>query len=91
MPIAMQKVDSSNIDAVGFDKGPPAILQIQFKGGGVYQYTSDDDAVVLEHYTELLKAESKGRHFTAHARHDKRLKAQRMDRVDPNAPQPQNA
>ena len=85
------KVDSSNIDSIGFQAGPPAILEIAFKGGGVYQYTSDDDAVVREHHAEIMKAESKGRHFTAHVRHDKRLKTQRVDRIDPNAPQPANA
>lgn len=84
-----QKVDSSNIDSIGFDAGPPAILEIAFVGGGVYQYTSDDDAVVREHHTELLKAESKGRHFTAHIRRDKRLNTKRVDRVDTQAPMPQ--
>lgn len=89
--IPMQSVESSNIAAVGFEGGPPAILQISFKGGGVYQYTSDDDTVVQEHFTEIMKAESKGRHFTAHVRHDKRLNTKRVDRIDPNAPQPKNA
>lgn len=85
-----QKVDSSNIDSIGFDKGPPAVMEIAFKGGGVYRYTSDDDTVVQEHFTDIMKAESKGRHFTAHVRHDKRLKTQRVDRVDTQSPLPQN-
>lgn len=85
------KVDSSNIDSIGFQAGPPAIMEIAFKGGGVYQYTSDNDTVVQEHFTEIMKAESKGRHFTAHVRHDKRLKTQRVDHIDPQAPQPVNA
>lgn len=83
-----QKVDSSNIESIGFQPGPPAIMEIQFKGGGVYQYTGPDD-VVTQHYAEMLKAESKGRHFTAHVRHDKRLQTKRVDRTDPNTPSPQ--
>lgn len=82
------KVDSSNIDSVGFDAGPPAVMEIAFKGGGVYQYTSDDDAVVRAHHEDLMKAESKGRHFTAHVRRDKRLNTKRVDHVDPNSPTP---
>jgi hypothetical protein len=78
-----QKVDSSNIDSIGFEPGPPAVLEVQFKGGGVYQYRSAEANVVQEHYTELMKAESKGRHFTAHVRHDKRLQVTRVDHAAP--------
>lgn len=81
-----QKVDSSNIDSIGFDKGPPAVMEIAFKGGGVYQYTADDDTVVQKHFTEIMAAESKGRHFTAHVRRDEKLKTNRVDRVDTKGP-----
>lgn len=71
-------VDSSNITSVGFTEGPPAVMEIEFKGGGVYQYTSDNDGVVKKHYDDLMAAESKGRHFTQHVRHDKQLKVQKV-------------
>jgi hypothetical protein len=66
-------VDSSNIASIGFEKGPPAVLEIEFKGGGVYQYTSQNDAIVEKHYNDLMLAESKGKHFTAHIRRDPAL------------------
>lgn len=78
-PISMDSVVSSNIDAVGFDQGPPAILQIRFRGGGVYQYRGEDQ-VVEDHYKALMAAESKGKHFTAHIRRDKRLTVTRVDK-----------
>lgn len=66
-------VESSNIASVGFEAGPPAVMEIEFKGGGVYQYTSDDDKVVKQQHDNLMLAESKGKHFTQHIRRDKRL------------------
>lgn len=78
-PIAMQPVQSSNIDAVGFQVGPPAVLQIKFKGGGVYQYRGPDD-VVTAHHEALMAAESKGKHFTANIRRDQRLQVNRVDK-----------
>lgn len=78
-PIAMQPVQSSNIDSVGFQEGPPAVLQIKFKGGGVYQYRGPDK-VVKGHYEALMAAESKGSHFTAHIRRDKSLQTVRVDK-----------
>jgi hypothetical protein len=73
-----EAVDSSNIASIGFSKGPPAILEIEFKGGGVYQYTSDDDKIVENHYNQLKLAESKGKHFTAHIRRDPALKTHKI-------------
>jgi hypothetical protein len=78
-PIEMESVDSSNIDAIGFQEGPPAVMQIRFKGGGVYQYRGPDE-VVKKHWEALKAAESKGRHFTAHVRHDKRLAVTKVDK-----------
>ena len=66
-------VESSNIASVGFEKGPPAVLEIEFKGGGVYQYTSQNDAIVEKHYNDLMLAESKGKHFIQHIRKDAAL------------------
>lgn len=73
-----QTVDSSNINSVGFEKGPPAVLEIEFKGGGVYQYTAANDSVVEAHYKALLAAESKGKHFTAHIRRDPALQTKKV-------------
>lgn len=76
--IKRQKVESSNIASVGFAAGPPAVLEIEFVGGGVYDYTSSDDKVVEAHYKALLAAESKGKHFTAHIRRDPALRTQKV-------------
>lgn len=73
-----QAVDSSNIVSIGFEAGPPAVMEIEFRGGGVYQYTSSNDSVVKKHYDDLMAAESKGRHFTAHVRHDTSLQVKRV-------------
>jgi hypothetical protein len=71
-------VDSSNIASVGFEEGPPAVLEIEFKGGGVYQYRSEDDKLVKSHHDQLMLAESKGRHFTQHIRRDPQLKVTKV-------------
>lgn len=73
-----QPVESSNIASVGFEAGPPAILEIEFIGGGVYQYRSTDDAVVKQQYEDLMAAQSKGRHFTQHIRRDNRLQVTKV-------------
>lgn len=78
-------VESSTMASIGFQAGPPAVMEIEFKGGGVYQYRGPDE-VVTEHYNELLKAESKGKHFAAHVRRDKRLQTTRVDHVADNQP-----
>lgn len=71
-------VTSSNINSIGFSKGPPAVLEVEFKGGGVYQYTSTDDKIVQNHYNQLKLAESKGKYFTAHIRKDPALKTHKV-------------
>lgn len=73
-----QTVDSSNINSVGFEAGPPAVLEIEFKGGGVYQYTSSDNKIVESHHKALMLAESKGKHFTAHIRRDPALQTKKI-------------
>lgn len=64
MPIiALQDVDSSQINAVGYDPGTQT-LAIQFKGwkgelGATYHYTN----VTPEDFAAFKGAESLGRHF----------------------------
>lgn len=74
--LSMQRtpVESTNIDSVGFDP-KEKIMEIAFKGGGVYQYTG---ATVEKHYADLMAAVSKGKHFTKHIRHDPELKVTRI-------------
>ena len=52
----MRLVKSSNVKAVGYD-AEEETLQVEFKSGGVYQYTG----VQPEMYADLMKAESIGR------------------------------
>lgn len=74
-----EPVESSNIASIGYQAGPPAVLEIEFKGGGVYQYTSSDDKIITNHYNQLKLAESKGKHFTQHIRRDPAVKVQRVN------------
>ena len=59
----MEKVKSSNIDALLYD---PSVreLYIKFKGntGGVYRYTD----VAQDTYNNMYKADSIGKYFFAH-------------------------
>lgn len=77
--VERQKVDSSNIESVGYAPGPPAVMEIQFKGGGIYQYRSTVEGVIEQAHQDLMAAESKGRHFTHHIRHDKRITWTKVD------------
>lgn len=54
-------VASSNIASVGYDP-TRMILEIEFKGGSVYQYSS----VPLDKYEGLMAAGSRGRYFAAY-------------------------
>ena len=56
--IAMQRVESSNIDAVGHDLNTQT-LKVAFQSGGVYEYAN----VPLEVFQEILQAESVGKTF----------------------------
>lgn len=51
-------VESSNIKAVGYDQ-EAKVLEIEFKGGGLYQY----DAVEREEFEALVGADSIGAFF----------------------------
>jgi len=69
-----QPVESSNIKSVGWDDKTKT-LEIEFKGGGIYQYTGPP---AEQRYKELLAAESKGKYFTAHIRRDPQLVVKRI-------------
>lgn len=53
-----QPVESSQIASVGYDP-EKSILEIEFKGGGVYQYFD----VLPETHNALVGAQSVGRYF----------------------------
>jgi len=50
-----ETVDSSNIESIGFDAGS-SVLEVEFKGGSVYQYKGIPQGV----YNELMEADSAG-------------------------------
>lgn len=52
----MVKVESSNINAVGYDTSFGGLI-VEYKSGAKYMY----EKVPMEVYENLLKAESKGR------------------------------
>lgn len=54
-------VSSSNLSSVGYDPAA-ATLEIEFLGGGVYQYFN----VPAHVYSGLMSAGSHGRYFDAH-------------------------
>jgi hypothetical protein len=70
----MVPVDSSNIHSVGFDP-EQKVMRIQFIGGGLYEYSGP---TAEKAFNDLLAAESKGKHFTKHIRHDPELKVTRI-------------
>ena len=55
-----QPVESSNLVSVGYDAGPQ-ILQVEFKGGRLYNYFR----VPREKYEALMAAESCGKYLNA--------------------------
>lgn len=59
--IKMQKVSSSNLDAIGYDPETKT-LRVAFRNGSVYTY-EDVDA---EKHQALMKADSVGAHLNAH-------------------------
>ena len=54
----MQMVDSSTMEAVGYDRAMRE-LHVQFQGGKLYVYLDVDEYV----FNELLMADSKGSYF----------------------------
>jgi len=53
-----QKVESSNLASIGYDK-ENEILEIEFNHGGIYQYFD----VPIEEYKALMNADSHGSYF----------------------------
>ena len=70
----MKEVVSSNIHSVGYENG---ILQIQYRGGGIYNYF-DVPKTLFEH---LMKAESKGRFVNANI--NKKFKYEKLVPLKP--------
>lgn len=60
-----ESVESSNLASVGYDANNN-VLEVEFKHGGVYQYTDVPQSV----YEELMNAESHGKYFAANIRND---------------------
>jgi len=58
-------VSSTNINSIGYDSATQT-LEISFHNGEVYQYSNVPEAI----YTELMSAESKGRYFHIHIKHN---------------------
>ena len=59
-----QEVDSSSIDAAGYDE-ETEILEIEFRDG-VYQY----EYVPMYMYHDFMNADSKGRFFNENIKHE---------------------
>lgn len=56
--IKREKVDSSNLESVGYDENSK-VLEVEFKSGKVYRYLD----VPKFKYVELVNANSKGKYF----------------------------
>ena len=56
-----QSVSSSNIRSIGYDAAS-STLEVEFHGGGVYQYYGVPENV----YSALMRASSKGRYLNDH-------------------------
>ncbi len=56
-------VDSSSLRSIGYDR-TGRTLEIEFRGGGVYQYDDVPDTV----WSELRRSASKGKFFQEHVR-----------------------
>lgn len=55
----MKKVNSSNVDAIGYEDG---VLSVLFLSGKMYHYLNVEE----EHYLTILETESIGRYLNAH-------------------------
>ena len=58
-----KKVESSNIESVGYDP-EKLILEVEFENSGVYEYYGVDDDI----YQSFMKDTSLGRFFGKHIR-----------------------
>ena len=59
----MQRVESTNIKAIGHDPATNT-LRVEFRNGGVYDYSN----ISPEKHASFLTAASKGKHFHRHIR-----------------------
>ncbi|MBC7899639.1 MAG: KTSC domain-containing protein, partial [Saprospiraceae bacterium] len=60
-----ERIDSSSIRSVGYD--PDAkILEVEFRGGGVYQYFDVPKNV----YEDLINASSAGRYYAVYIKNE---------------------
>lgn len=60
-----QNVESSNLASIGYD-AKNEILEVEFKHGGIYQYSDVPENV----FEELMNADSHGVYFSANIRND---------------------
>ena len=67
-----QVIESSSLRSIGYDRTSHT-LEVEFRNGGVYQYTNVPDSV----WFELRHAPSKGKFFQDRVRDH--FAAQRMD------------
>jgi len=58
-----EPVKSSDLVSVGYDPSV-SVLEVEFKNGGIYQYTNVSKNV----YKELMTADSIGRYFNSQIR-----------------------
>lgn len=69
----MESVKSSNIKAIGYDKGSK-VLRIEFNSG----YTYDYYPVRKEVYDKLLASESKGKFFSENIKSNQKYSYQKV-------------
>lgn len=71
--IKMEKVESSNIFAIGYLK-KDKLMKVKFNNGLVYSYTP----VTLKNFNKVLKADSVGKEFNKLIKSDKSLTVEKM-------------
>jgi len=68
MALKMQKVKSSNIDSVGYDKDSMTLV-VRFASGTTYEYLR----VAPKQYSEMMNADSVGSYFSKNIRNQHRF------------------
>ena len=68
-----ETVKSSNLASIGYDE-ENNILEIEFKHGGIYQYSK----VPFNVYEELMNAMSHGTYFSANIRNNSSYKTKKL-------------
>jgi len=59
----MERVESSNVKAIGYDAAAET-MRVEFANGGAYDFSG----VSAEKHADFLAADSKGKHFHKHIR-----------------------